>query len=183
MPLTGSGPVVFIGLMATGKSAVGSRLAVKQGWRFIDTDQLIVQRHGRISDLFARGGEAAFRAIEAGVVAEVLSAAPDDLVVSLGGGAVLDPATRALLGDTRVVFLDADLETVQHRITGDRARPLLSGDPSGNWTRMDQQRRPVYVSLADLVLDTRGRTIDQLVTELGTQLHPTQEKGKTTHGA
>ncbi|MBG6190228.1 shikimate kinase [Arthrobacter sp. CAN_A212] len=164
------GPVAFIGLMATGKSVVGAQLASRLGWTFIDTDQLIVARHGRISRIFSQQGEQAFRRLEAEVVAEVLTGASAETVVSLGGGAVLDEGTQALLAGSRVVFLDADLATVRRRITRDRSRPLLAGDPVEAWTRMDRERRPLYERLANIVLDTRGRSIDQLVTELGTQL-------------
>ncbi|MBP2216491.1 shikimate kinase [Arthrobacter sp. CAN_C5] len=164
------GAVAFIGLMATGKSVVGAQLASRLGWTFIDTDQLIVARHGRISRIFSQQGEQAFRRLEAEVVAEVLTGASAETVVSLGGGAVLDGGTRALLAGSRVVFLDADLATVRRRITRDRSRPLLAGDPVEAWTRMDRERRPLYERLANIVLDTRGRSIDQLVTELSTQL-------------
>ncbi|WP_035764208.1 shikimate kinase, partial [Arthrobacter sp. H20] len=129
-----AGPVVLIGLMATGKSVIGASLASRLGWTFIDTDQVIVSGHGRISDIFAQEGERAFRELEARVVADVLATAPANQVVSLGGGAVLDGGTRALLAGTRVVFLDADLATVRRRITRDRSRPLLAGDPIEAWS-------------------------------------------------
>ncbi|MHA7277499.1 shikimate kinase [Arthrobacter sp. HLT1-21] len=168
--------------MATGKSAVGASLAARLGWTFVDTDQLIVRRHGRISMIFARQGEPAFRALEARVVAEVLGGAPANQVVSLGGGAVLDNGTRILLAGARVVFLDADLATVRRRITRDRSRPLLADDPLEAWTRMDRERRPIYERLADHVLDTRGLSIDQLVTELTEHLQLNQNKGGDSHG-
>ncbi|MHA7272516.1 shikimate kinase [Arthrobacter sp. TMT4-20] len=174
MASPGVGPVVFIGLMATGKSAVGAGLAARLGWPFVDTDQIIVARHGRISTIFKKQGEPAFRTLEAQVVAEVLTEAPAHQVVSLGGGAVLDEGTRGLLAGARVVFLDADIATVRRRITRDRSRPLLAGDPVEAWTRMDRERRPVYEGLADCVLDTRGRSIDQLVAELIQQFQLTQ---------
>lgn len=183
MPAPAVGPVVLIGLMATGKSAVGASLASRLGWTFVDTDQLIVQRHGRISAIFAQQGEQAFRTLEARVVAEVLGAAPAAQVVSLGGGAVLDEGTRTLLEGARVVFLDADLATVRRRITRDRSRPLLAGDPVEAWSRMDRERRPLYERLANHVLDTRGRSIDELVTGLIHQLQLNQNKGGDRHGA
>lgn len=174
MASPGAGPVVFIGLMATGKSAVGASLAARLGWPFTDTDQLIVAKHGRISTIFSQQGEQAFRTLEAQVVAGALSDAPAEQVISLGGGAVLDHGTQTLLAGARVVFLDADLATVRRRITRDRSRPLLAGDPVEAWSRMDRERRPVYERLADVVLDTRGRTIDQLVAELITQFQLAQ---------
>lgn len=182
MPSPAVGPVVLIGLMATGKSAVGASLATRLGWTFVDTDQLIVQRHGRISAIFAQQGEPAFRKLEARVVAGVLGEAPANQVVSLGGGAVLDARTRTLLDGARVVFLDADLATVRRRITRDRSRPLLADDPVEAWSRMDRERRPLYERLAGHVLDTRGRSIDQLVTELIQHLQLKQNKGGDRHG-
>lgn len=163
-------PLVLIGLMATGKSTIGRQFAVRQGWKFIDTDSVIVDRHGPIADIFAVQGEAAFRKLEADVVSEVLSAADPSTVVSLGGGSVLSAGTRELLGSCLVAFLDADLATVLPRITGNTGRPLLSGDAETRWARLEQERRPLYEALADVVVDTRGASIESVVGELESQL-------------
>ncbi|RXZ45762.1 shikimate kinase, partial [Agromyces binzhouensis] len=93
--------------MGSGKSRVGARLASAVGAPFVDTDHRIVDRHGPIEEIFAREGEAYFRAIEREVVAEALR---EQAVVSLGGGAVLDPDTRADLAGLAVVRLDVSPE-------------------------------------------------------------------------
>ncbi|HWP34554.1 MAG TPA: shikimate kinase, partial [Thermodesulfobacteriota bacterium] len=88
--------LVLVGLMGAGKSAVGRALAARLGRPFVDTDALVEARAGRpIPAIFAAGGEAAFRALEREVVAEVASRGGQ--VIATGGGAVVDPASRAAL--------------------------------------------------------------------------------------
>lgn len=176
-------PLVLIGLMATGKSTVGRRLAGRHGWRFVDTDQHIVERHGPIAGIFAQHGEQGFRAREARIVAEVLASADSATVVSLGGGAVLHAATQNLLADALVAFLDADLATVLPRLAGDTSRPLLAGDAASRWTELDRERRPLYRSLADLVIDTRNATVDVVVDRLDDQvrLARLKDESSSTH--
>ncbi|WP_082046324.1 shikimate kinase [Arthrobacter sp. L77] len=152
----GTRPVVLVGPMAVGKSAVGRMLAERIGAPFIDTDRVIVERHGSIAGIFARQGEEAFRALEADVVRAALD---EDAVVSLGGGAVLHPRTRDLLQDTTVVFLDTDLAAVLPRIGADASRPLLAGRPAERWQELYDARRPVYAALATTVVDTRGLSV------------------------
>lgn len=149
-------PVVLVGPMAAGKSAVGRTLARRTGARFIDTDRVIIERHGSISEIFALHGEEGFRGLEAEVVRTALV---PGVVVSLGGGAVLHPQTQALLADAVVVFLDADLATVLPRIVADSGRPLLAGRPAERWQELYDIRRPVYAALATAVVDTRGLTV------------------------
>lgn len=179
-------PLVLIGLMATGKSTVGRRIAVRHGWRFIDTDAEIVDRHGPIPEIFASRGEPEFRRIEADIVSQVLSEAEKEAgqgtVISLGGGAVLHSATQRLLQSTFVVFLDADLATVLPRLAGDTGRPLLAGNAGETWARLDRERRPIYEALADAVIDTRDATPDIVVDRLEAQLRRTKFTEEGTLG-
>ena len=177
-----SRPLVLIGLMATGKSTVGRRLASRHGWRFVDTDAEIADRHGPIPAIFANDGEAAFRRIEAEVVSEVLSRAGERTVVSLGGGAILHEGTRRLLESAVVVFLDADLATVLPRLAGDTGRPLLAGNAGQTWARLDQERRPIYEALADAVIDTRNASPDIVVDRLEAALRGTMYTEEGTFG-
>lgn len=162
-------PLVLIGLMATGKSTVGRRIASRHGWRFVDTDAEIVDRHGPIPAIFANVGEPGFRRLEADIVSEVITAAEPGTVISLGGGAVLNEGTRRLLGSAFVVFLDADLSTVLPRLAGDTGRPLLAGDPGETWARLEQERRPLYEALADAVVDARNASEEAVADRL--ELH------------
>ncbi len=158
--------IVFIGPMASGKSAVGEAFALSTGQKFVDTDRLIVASHGPIKDIFASRGEAWFRDLEARTAAECLDSA-GDLVISLGGGAVLDSGTQQLLASALVVFLRVDSQTVAPRLKRGSTRPLLRGDTMDRWEELLTQRLPVYERLADVVLDARGKSVSALVDELG----------------
>ena len=161
-PSTGR-PVVIIGPMAVGKSAIGHQLAQQLGAPFVDTDAVIVAAHGSIADIFAGRGEHAFREIEARTVADVVEAAEGTTtVISLGGGAVLDSGTQQLIGRCTVVYLECDADTVAGRIARNSVRPLLAGDAMGRWTAMFATRKPVYERLADITLDVRHGSVSEL---------------------
>lgn len=163
--------LVLIGFMAAGKSVVGREFASRRQLKFTDTDQLITERHGPISELFAARGECYFRELEARAVASAL-AEKNPGVISLGGGAVLDTGTQQLLrSGATVVFLDTDLETVLPRIVRSGHRPLLAGDPARRWQELAKARRPVYESLADITIDTRGLTVTAIIDRLTTILN------------
>jgi shikimate kinase len=166
--------LVLIGPMASGKSTVGQLFAARHGLQFVDSDKKIVAKHGSIPSIFSAQGERGFREIEAREVAALLTASGEPCVISLGGGAILDTGTQQLLANCRVVFLDADLETVLPRIRRDTGRPLLAGDAAARWTEMAERRRPTYLKLADLVLATRNKSQAELVEELSTLLNERQ---------
>ncbi len=164
-------PVVLIGPMAVGKSAIGRNLAQHRGSTFVDTDDLVVNQYGPIAEIFASRGEPAFREIEARAVAQTIDqAAGNNVVISLGGGAVLDSGTQQLLGRCTVVYLECDADTVADRIARNSARPLLAGDAIGRWQALFTTRKPVYERLADLVLDVRSGTVPELARQLDNAL-------------
>lgn len=150
---------VFVGPMAAGKTKVGKRVARHLGTGFLDTDQVIVARHGAIADIFREQGEPAFRAIERAVVVEALQT---DGIVSLGGGAVLDADTQADLRDQTVVFLYAPAYVVAGRLSLEAGkRPLVAGGIA-DWERIFAERRPIYESLADHSVDTSTGRFDDI---------------------
>ena len=159
--------IVVIGPMAVGKSVIGAELARVLGVDFIDSDQKIVAKHGPVPGIFAARGENHFRQLEARAIADVLDGPKSKIVVlSLGGGAVLDSGTQQLLARTTVVFLSAEVDTVKERITRNTNRPLLTADPVGTWERLAAARGPVYSRLADITLDVRNSNVPQLVERL-----------------
>ncbi|MFD4573204.1 shikimate kinase [Streptomyces sp. NPDC058417] len=161
---TGGPLVVLVGPMGVGKSTVGGLLAARLGTGFRDTDEDIVAEAGRsIADLFVEEGEAAFRALEKAAVARAL--AEHDGVLALGGGAVLDPDTRALLAGRPVVYLSMDVEEAVQRTGLGVARPLLAVNPRKQWRELMEARRPLYEEVAAAVVPTDGRTPDE-VTEV-----------------
>lgn len=155
-------PIVLIGPMGAGKSRVGHRLAASAGAPFIDTDQRIVERYGPIDEIFEREGEEYFRIIEREVVAEALH---EEAVISLGGGAVLHPDTRADLADLQVVWLRVSPEAVAPRLAGGN-RPLIAEGGIGAWTAILEQREPIYAELADLDIDTSRRSVARIVDDI-----------------
>lgn len=158
--------VVLIGPPAAGKSRIGKKVAKYLQCEFIDTDSVIVADHGPIAELFSNRGEAEFRQIERDVVARALTA---DAVVSLGGGAVMNDATRRLLGTHRVALLTVSAEAVAKRIQGQR-RPLLgAGGPQERlavWQDLVEARAAVYEALASRTWDTSVRPITVIAREI-----------------
>ena len=159
-PLT----LVLVGPMAAGKTSVGRKVARLLDVPFIDTDKRIAADHGPIPELFAAHGEAHFRELERDAV---VTAIAEGGVVSLGGGAVMDADTRALLHRHPVVFLTVSAEAVERRIGGG-GRPLLAGDenPVERWRTIFDQRRHWYEDVSDLTVDTSRRPMRALAEEI-----------------
>ncbi|MGY1550101.1 shikimate kinase [Streptomyces sp. MN6] len=153
--------MVLTGPMGVGKSTVGQLLAGRLGVGFRDTDDDIVAAEGRaISDIFVEDGEPAFRALEKEAVRQAL--AGHDGVLALGGGAILDPDTRALLAGERVVYLSMDVEEAVRRTGLGAARPLLAVNPRKQWRELMEARRHLYEETATAVVPTDGRTPEEV---------------------
>ncbi|MGW0768139.1 shikimate kinase [Streptomyces sp. NPDC002671] len=147
--------------MGVGKSTVGRLLAERLGVGYRDTDDDIVEAEGRtIADIFVDEGEPAFRAIEKQAVRTAL--AEFEGVLSLGGGAVLDADTRALLAGHRVVYLSMDVEEAVKRTGLNVARPLLAVNPRKQWRELMEARRHLYEEVATVVVATDGRTPEEV---------------------
>ena len=155
-----SDPVVLIGPMGSGKTSIGKKAARALGVPFFDTDAAVVRAHGPIDRLFAEHGEPYFRAREREAVVEGLQTTG---VVSLGGGAVTHPQTRADLAGHRVVLLTVSPRVVAARVK-DSSRPLLQGDDAiDRWKAILDERRPVYEELADVTFDTSTGPLQEVV--------------------
>jgi len=144
--------LVLVGAPGSGKSTVGALLAERLGLPFRDVDAVIVERTGKsITDIFTDDGEAAFRALEAEITAELLPLAG---VLSVGGGAILSAATRARLRGHRVIWLKVGLAQSVKRVGLDTARPLLLGNVRGQLRRLLEERAGLYSEVATEVIDT-----------------------------
>ncbi|WP_326585908.1 shikimate kinase [Streptomyces sp. NBC_00481] len=147
--------------MGVGKSTVGQLLAERLGVAYRDTDDDIVVEQGRaIAEIFVDEGEAAFRALEKRAVHTAL--AGHDGVLALGGGAILDADTRALLAGHRVVYLSMDVEEAVKRTGLNAARPLLAVNPRKQWRELMEARRNLYEEVATAVVATDGRTPEEV---------------------
>lgn len=157
--------VVLVGPMGAGKTTVAHLLGDEWGVAVRDTDADVVAAEGRsVSDIFVDSGEEHFRALEAKAVADAL--ATHEGVLALGGGAVLDPATRDLLTGHRVVFLRVGLSEAVKRVGLGSGRPLLLGNVRGRIKALLDERTPLYESVASLVVDTDGRTPQDVAREV-----------------
>jgi shikimate kinase len=157
--------VVLVGPPGAGKTTVGRALAARLGVALHDTDQAIEATTGRsIPDIFIEDGEAVFRDLERAEVARALS--EEAGVLALGGGAVMDATTRTALDGHTVVFLDVGIADASKRVGFDQSRPLLAVNPRASWVALMKQRRPVYEGVATHVVDTAGRTPQDVAAEI-----------------
>ena len=165
-----TGPrVVLVGPMGAGKTTVGRLLAEAWGVTARDTDADIEAAEGRtVADIFVESGEALFRALERAAVVDAL--AGHDGVLALGGGAVLDPATRENLAGHPVVFLRVGLGDAVKRVGLGSGRPLLLGNVRSRIKTLLDERTAIYESVATLTVDTDGRTPEDVAEEIGKAL-------------
>lgn len=154
-------PVVLVGLMGAGKSTVGRRLAALLKRDFVDADDAIAEAAGRsIPEIFESFGEAYFRDGERRVIARLMDEAHG--VIATGGGAFVDPATRALILDRGIaVWIDCAVETLVERTAKRTNRPLLqNADPREVLSRLARERTPFYAEAPIRVLSENGPHAD-----------------------
>jgi shikimate kinase len=166
--------LVMVGPMGAGKTSIGRRIAERFSLKFADVDQAVVQTCGiSIPAIFEQVGQAGFRERERAALATLL--AGEGQVVASGGGAVLDADNRALVKARGfVIYLKVDVETQLRRVARDRNRPLLlTGDRRQVLTELMEVREPLYLEVADLVLQadelTPGEATAALVGRLARQ--------------
>lgn len=154
--------VILVGFMGCGKTTLGSRLAEKLGFTFVDMDDCIVRKAGRtISDIFAAEGEAGFRRIESEVLEELL--ARDHMVVATGGGVVTVPENHLKLKALGfIIWLNLPENAIWNRLSRNRTRPLLrTENPKQTVQDLLEKRLPLYAAVADLEADTKDLTPDE----------------------
>lgn len=154
--------IAVVGAPGVGKSTVAALLADRLQTAYVDVDQAIESDQGTpIAEIFATRGEPHFRELEAQATLALLSG-PDDAVVSLGGGAVLNPDIRTALAGHDVVWLQASAATAANRVGLNVARPLLLGNVRGRLAQLLAERLPLYREVATVTVDTDGLTPDEV---------------------
>lgn len=154
--------VVLVGVPGSGKTTVGSMLATEWQESFRDTDQDVCELTGKsVADIFLEDGEEYFRALEHDCVVRALI--EHDGVLALGGGAVLDPRTRAALLGHPVVWLRVGLAAAVERIGLSGPRPVLVGNVRGRLHALMQERAPLYAEVARHTIDTEGSTPSEIL--------------------
>ncbi|WP_413672887.1 bifunctional shikimate kinase/3-dehydroquinate synthase AroKB [Massilia cellulosiltytica] len=163
--------IFLVGLMGAGKTTIGRLLARRLDMTFIDSDHEIEARTGAtIPWIFEIEGEASFRRREADVIRELT--AQNGIVLATGGGAVLNPASRALLAERgTVIYLRASVSSILARTAHDKNRPLLqTADPRRKLEDLTAQREPLYREIADMVIDTGRPNVQSMVQTILDQL-------------
>ena len=159
--------IVLVGMMGVGKSSIGRRLAARLGIPFVDADSEIEKAAGMsIAEIFARHGEPYFRSGEARVIARLLDGGPQ--VLATGGGAVMNPDTRAAIKTKGVsIWLSAEFDVLVRRINKRKNdRPmLLTADPAATLRALLAEREPIYAQ-ADLTVQSREVPHEAIVTEI-----------------
>lgn len=157
--------VVLVGLMGSGKTTVGRRLAAELGRPFVDSDEVVEARTGRtVREIWHDDGEPAYRLLERSALMNALGD-PTPSVIAAAGGVVLSADNRRALAaaDATVVWLRADPTVLVARATRGTHRPLLDDDPAGTLQRMSDDRDPLYTEVADDVVDVDDRSVDEVV--------------------
>ena len=158
--------VVLCGMMGAGKTTVGGVLASRLGWRFVDTDSLIIEKYGEISTIFDRFGEEYFREIETEIVKEVVQG--DCQVISVGGGLVLKEENVSLLKG-KVIYLQTSANVLVARLAGCEDRPLLKvgvGTLQDRIEKILKERTSIYEGVADFTVDTDGKSVEAVAMEI-----------------
>jgi shikimate kinase len=162
-----SGNLILVGLMGSGKTTLGRALAKHMGKAFVDSDEEIQQRTGvTIPHIFDIEGETGFRQRETAAIRDLVER--DDMVLATGGGAVLAEQSRELMQQNGIViYLKASVQDLWQRTRYDRNRPLLqTADPHAKLTELFQQRDPLYLQVADIVMQSGKQSAHALMLNL-----------------
>ena len=160
--------MVLCGMMGAGKTTIGIKISEITGRRWYDTDVMLTDKYGKISDIFEYYGEAHFRRLETQILSGILEM--DNLVISTGGGLVLKPENNeALKKNGKIVFLRASLETLVKRLNLDDTRPLLETSTQNIKERLKdllKERTPIYEQVADYIVEVDEKTPVQVAREI-----------------
>lgn len=159
-------PVVLVGMMGSGKTHVGGKLASKLELPFFDSDKIVEEKAGcSVSEIFEKFGEDKFRAAEKRAVLETILAG--GCVLATGGGAVLDDETRSAIRDSAIsIWLKTDIAESLRRMEKNDDRPLLKGDDREKILRDLMEKRAPYYAQADIQIETGASGVEKTLESL-----------------
>lgn len=161
--------IILIGFMGSGKSTVGKFIAQNNKMKQIDTDWYIESKQNRkIAEIFETEGEEAFRQMETDCIIELLKNSDNKYIVSVGGGLPMREENRELLHKLgTIVYLKAEISTLEKRLSGDKKRPLLQGGSlHDKIASLMEKRESVYEELADLIVQTDNKSFEDIENEI-----------------
>ena len=172
-----SGNLILVGMMGSGKTTMGRALARHLGKDFVDSDEEVQRRTGvTIPHIFDVEGETGFRQRETAALRDLVER--DNMVLATGGGAVLAEQNRALLQQNGVViYLKTSVHDLWQRTRHDRNRPLLqTGDPHAKLSELFRQRDPLYMQVADIVMQSGKQSAHALMLQLVGEIEEFRKK-------
>ncbi|MGA0080795.1 MAG: shikimate kinase [Ilumatobacteraceae bacterium] len=170
--------IVLVGLMGSGKTTVGKRVARLLNCEFVDLDDVVRKSHGAsIREIFSQHGEEVFRDYESAALASTLTDRKSSLVLATGGGAVIRQSNREIITESadHVVWLDAHVDELVHRTQSHSGRPLLDGDPRAVLSDLMDARRAWYESVATMKVETQNHTESQVAETIVAAVGPRVE--------
>jgi len=166
--------IVLVGLMGSGKTTVGKRIAQELGYEFADSDDLVASAAGKsVRDMFSQDGEAVFRKYESDAIRSILADGKSSIVLATGGGAVISSENRTVISHhaSHVVWLDASVADLVVRTKSGTGRPLLDGDAGKTLQSLSDQRSAWYEEVATLRIDTRGKSVAKVCSAVLEAIH------------
>lgn len=164
--------VVLVGLMGTGKSTVGRRIAHTLGWEFLDTDDEVTRVSGRsVRQIFETDGEEVFRQLEHNALVIALKH-PTPMIIAGAGGIVLREDNRELIKSAaHVVWLNAPLDVLVERVgqraaKGDGHRPLIDGNPAERLQKLYNEREDLYREVSSIEINVEGLQIPEVIEQI-----------------
>ena len=165
--------IILIGFMGCGKSSIGRFMSEKYQYTLIDTDSYIEeQQNVTISEIFRGKGEEYFRQLETDCLRELIKHSSDNTIIAVGGGLPMREENRNLLRKLgKVVYLRAQIDTLENRLKGDTSRPLIQGGELRNKIEnLIALRQDTYEKLADLIIDTDRKSFQQITASIRKEL-------------
>ena len=169
--------IMLIGFMGVGKTSVSKRLSKKFDMPELDMDSMIVEQENKsINDIFAENGEDYFREVETRCLIEIQK--KKGFIVSCGGGVVVKDENIEHMKDGGVILLlTATPQTVYNRVKDDDSRPILRGNKNVEFIELlMNKRKDRYLAVADIIISTDDKTIDEIVEEITDKLEEFAKK-------